>query len=191
MKTLTKFIVGSLLGLSITVAGAVSAEADDCILIICVDAPVVGPIVGGVGDGLDDVLSPPAAPQAPTVPETPAQEPEPVVQPPAAPSMPEPAPWVPATGGNDTQQDSGNESVVVTPTTTPAPSPSPSSESGMIGLYDPNLPRDFDGDGDNDTMSVLSPLTPFVLGALIVLLAAISVSAFTSFFSKKAPRPRR
>lgn len=184
-------LAGVLLGAVLVVFGAETAASaeDNCLLILCVDAPVVGPVVGGVGDGLEDVLSPESPREEPApepMPQQPAPAPVPRPQQPPAPApeapaepgyAPEQAPTAPSAPGGSQSPES------VTPGPSPTPSVSPSSGT----VYD------FDRDGiqdDPDEVELLRlhPLTPFLLSALVVLFAAISISAVGSLISRRKRR---
>lgn len=180
MRTIAKFALGALLGVTLVLTNAVAAQAekgDNCLLIVCVDAPILGPIVGGIGDGLEDVLSP-----STTVPVQPAPVPQPApaepVQPAPAPVQPAPVPQPAAPGGGSTLPES--ENTVEEPTvgileptfSTPFPTPTTSPAPLPFNLTDDDpsiLPSE-------EAFSYLSHLTPFIVGSLVVLLIALVVA---------------
>lgn len=210
MRAITRIVSGSLLGIALILTGSTQAKADNCLLIVCVDAPIVGPIVGGLGDVLEEVLSP-NQPTTPTQPQPPVQPPvKPPVQPPVNPPVNPPAqpptqpgttnpstpmpPTAPQTGTTPPDSESeGNpapeEQTVVpapspgpTTTLTPTPKPSPSSTS----RNPPRLLPDDTTDEGNPFHHV-GVLTPFIVGVLLMLLIVLSATSFTRYFRSRRP----
>lgn len=186
MKILTKFVLGSLLGISLSLTGSTQAKAanDNCLLIVCVDAPILGPVVGTLGDVVEGILTPsnPAPPVPPVQP--PVQPPvnppaQPPAQPPSQPTTPQ-QPATPSTGGEPAApSDSGNSDEVIgitdweiiLPTPTPQATPTPLQDSESPRL----LPDDVKDEGN--PFHHVGVLTPFIVGVVLMLLIVLSATS--------------
>lgn len=189
MRSFPRAVLGSLLGISLALAGSTQAKAagDNCLLIICVDAPIVGPIVGGVGDVVEGILTPsnPAPPVPPVQP--PVQPPVvPPVQPPTQPTQPQTPtspstgsdPVVPSDSGNKTDptspaEESPSTEVILPsprPTVTVTPTPEEAEERPAL------IPEH-----EQAPLTHVSALTPYIvgiLGAMLVVLVGTSLVRF-------------